>query len=248
MQLEPLPPRETAVDACTRRLRSAIISGELAPGVRLPPERKLAESFGVNRVTVRGALARLSQAGLLRARQGSGHVVQDFRRRGGPELLAGLAELARDGGGLEDLVRDLLHVRRHLARAVLERLAEASSPGRAEVAAAVDRFGAVVESGADVDAIAAADLEVLAAILDATGSPVLGLCLNPVLAVVQGMGELRHAMYAEPRSNVAAYRVLIAWLEDPAPELLDPVFAELERRDESTARRVRRAAPTENER
>ena len=47
-------------------LAAAIASGRLAPGARLPPERHLAESLGVSRMTVRQALGELERDGLLR--------------------------------------------------------------------------------------------------------------------------------------------------------------------------------------
>lgn len=52
------------------RIRLAIGSGEFAD--RLPPEMALAKRFGVNRHTVRGAIAALVQEGVLRAEQGRG--------------------------------------------------------------------------------------------------------------------------------------------------------------------------------
>ena len=36
---------QTLPDACAARLRRMILSGEFAPGDRLPPERELAERF-----------------------------------------------------------------------------------------------------------------------------------------------------------------------------------------------------------
>src|SRR4051794_34419592 len=48
------------------QLAAAIASGALAPGDRLPPERHLAESLGVSRMTVRQALGDLERDGLLR--------------------------------------------------------------------------------------------------------------------------------------------------------------------------------------
>ena len=68
-------------DEAPRYLRLAktfaerIKSGELPPGDSLPPERKIAELFGVSRVTVRRALDRLASDGLIDQRQGSGTYV-----------------------------------------------------------------------------------------------------------------------------------------------------------------------------
>jgi len=89
-----VPARESAVDACARAVREAILRGELRPGERLPPERDLADRLGVARLTLRAGLAKLAAAGLVAARQGSGYVVQDFRQRGGPDLVPGLLAAA----------------------------------------------------------------------------------------------------------------------------------------------------------
>jgi GntR family transcriptional repressor for pyruvate dehydrogenase complex len=235
---EPLPPRASSVDACADALRRAILGGELVPGSRLPPERELATRFGVNRVTVRTALARLATEGLLRARQGSGHTVRDFRSDAGPLLLPGIADLARTEGQLADVVRDLLHVRRSLARGVLERLAARppSAKARAALAAAIDDMEQAALAGAPAQAFAAHDVAILAALLDATGSSVLRLCLNPVVSVLAGIPELAPALYGEPRSNVAAYRLLLLWLEAPDAHGLEAFSAELARRDAHTVR------------
>lgn len=52
-----------------------IFRGEYVDGENLPPERTLAESLGVSRVTVRKALARLEGDGILQRVQGSGNRV-----------------------------------------------------------------------------------------------------------------------------------------------------------------------------
>lgn len=49
-----------------------IAAGRYAPGDRLPTEAALAARFGVNRHTVRRALARLADEGRVRSRRGSG--------------------------------------------------------------------------------------------------------------------------------------------------------------------------------
>lgn len=53
-------------------LSGEISRGHVAPGARLPTEAELAARFGVNRHTVRHALAYLAETGLVHARRGSG--------------------------------------------------------------------------------------------------------------------------------------------------------------------------------
>ncbi|MCV7228836.1 FadR/GntR family transcriptional regulator [Mycolicibacterium komossense] len=62
----------TRVDEIADRLITAIAIGEYLPGTRLPVERELAQSLGVGRMTVRAALARLVEQGLLETRRGRG--------------------------------------------------------------------------------------------------------------------------------------------------------------------------------
>jgi GntR family transcriptional repressor for pyruvate dehydrogenase complex len=50
-------------------------SGHLNPGDRLPPERQLAEQFGVHRQAVREALSALHMLGIVETRPGSGSVI-----------------------------------------------------------------------------------------------------------------------------------------------------------------------------
>jgi GntR family transcriptional regulator len=58
-----------------RALRDAIADNRLAAEDALPPERELAEEFGVSRITVRKALDALVGEGMLTRRQGAGTFV-----------------------------------------------------------------------------------------------------------------------------------------------------------------------------
>lgn len=53
-------------------LEARIVSGEYPVGSKLPPERRLAEAFGVSRPSVRAALKMLVARQMLEARQGDG--------------------------------------------------------------------------------------------------------------------------------------------------------------------------------
>lgn len=57
------------------RLAERIKSGPLTPGDALPAERKIAERYGVSRVTVRRAMEELVTEGLIDQRQGAGTFV-----------------------------------------------------------------------------------------------------------------------------------------------------------------------------
>jgi DNA-binding FadR family transcriptional regulator len=54
------------------QIEQAIAKGDLKPGDRLPPERELAETFGVSRPSVREALRVLEMFGVVVARRGTG--------------------------------------------------------------------------------------------------------------------------------------------------------------------------------
>ncbi|MFD2251842.1 GntR family phosphonate transport system transcriptional regulator [Pseudochelatococcus lubricantis] len=58
-------------------IEADIATQRLAPGTQLPTEAQLSARFGVNRHTVRRALAALAERGLLRANQGRGTFVEN---------------------------------------------------------------------------------------------------------------------------------------------------------------------------
>jgi GntR family transcriptional regulator len=75
-----------------RDLTRRIAAGEFETGAPLPPERRLAETHGVSRVTVRRAVEQLARDGLVEQRQGSGTYVA--RRLSQP--LSTLTSLSED--------------------------------------------------------------------------------------------------------------------------------------------------------
>ena len=76
-------------------LLARILDGTYPPGAFLPPQRLLAEEFGVSRDTMRRALAELQADGLIQSRQGSGSRVIGPRRTPSirPGRRSGLGEL-----------------------------------------------------------------------------------------------------------------------------------------------------------
>ncbi|MDB5251035.1 MAG: FadR family transcriptional regulator [Flaviaesturariibacter sp.] len=66
---------EKPVDVIIRQIKELLVSGQLKPGDKLPPERKLSEQFGVGRTHVRDAIRKLEFYGILKTRPQSGTFV-----------------------------------------------------------------------------------------------------------------------------------------------------------------------------
>jgi GntR family transcriptional regulator, transcriptional repressor for pyruvate dehydrogenase complex len=109
----PLGPEDVA-----HQMLDHLLSGAVAPGDRLPPERKLAEMFGTGRSVVREAMKSLNFLGLIDVRQGDGN----YFKPTGSDLLPRAVQwgllVARPR------VRDLIEARRHVEVLLAELAAE----------------------------------------------------------------------------------------------------------------------------
>lgn len=105
MKFEPIKPKKVSTQIADQ-IRSSILNGDFTPGDKLPPERELAEMFGVSRPSVREALNMLSSSGLVESYQGGGTLVKSLM-----ESSAGnpLSELIRIEG---DRALDVIEVRK----------------------------------------------------------------------------------------------------------------------------------------
>ncbi|MDR7143806.1 phosphonate metabolism transcriptional regulator PhnF [Rhizobium sp. BE258] len=86
------------------RIREAITRGAYDETGMVPPETMLAEQFGVNRHTVRSALAALAQEGIVRAVQGRGTLIERRERLNFPiskrtRFTTGISGQARETRG-----------------------------------------------------------------------------------------------------------------------------------------------------
>ncbi|MEU6082434.1 GntR family transcriptional regulator [Streptomyces sp. NPDC047108] len=162
-------PRETIVDVLENRLREDIFSGRHPTGTLLPPERQLAEGYGVTRTTLKHAFGRLVQAGLLETRHGVGTRVRDFARFGGADLLPMLVRHS------PDWLDEVFEVRRTVGTLIAERAAQTVTPDqRIEL---TDLLAEIADAE-DGDAAQLADVEVHRALARATGNRVYSLLTN----------------------------------------------------------------------
>jgi DNA-binding FadR family transcriptional regulator len=233
MSFESIPAKTSAADDCRSAIERVIVRGELKPGDRLPPERTLATMLDRNRLTVRNALGRLADAGLLSVRQGSGYVVRDLRRHAGPALLPRVLECAAEQGESEQAVIAILSIRRSLTRALLERLSERGSGISVEgFEEALRVLSHGVETGeSDPIRIMELDEAVISSLLDAADSTVLDLFVSPLRAAIRSAPAVRDIVYKSAEDLVAGYRLFAYWLPARNPREIDALMERLAEQD-----------------
>lgn len=75
-------------EVCVQAILTKILSGELKPGDRLPPERELAEAMGISRSSVNHGIMELENMGFLSITPRKGTVVNNYRTHPTPQSLA----------------------------------------------------------------------------------------------------------------------------------------------------------------
>ena len=212
-------------DRVAELLLQQILADGFAPGDRLPAERQLAASLGANRNTLREALRRLEQLGLVKVRHGQGVTVQDFRKRAALDVLEPFLRHGRDAAERASVFVDLLKVRGDLLGTIAGLAAERSTAhdrARLSQVAATQHAALAAE---DKVALARGDLAWLDAIVDAAHSLTVRWLANSILAGFSGFIDHFSAL----------------WLLDPSyTEHLRGFIGALDRRDGAAARDILR--------
>jgi GntR family transcriptional repressor for pyruvate dehydrogenase complex len=196
---EPVQP-PTTFEETVERLGTAIRLGILGPGVRLPPERELAEQLGISRSTLRQAITTLVQSGHLmsvRGRGGGTFVVQE------PPL----AEGSPTGPVREDW-REVLDLRAAIEVGTATLAADrASDDDFALMRECVDRMAAASE----FDDYRRADIRFHMAIAEASGVPrLVGLVGEVEAEVSELIAHIAHPPEVLDHSNAEHARMIEA--------------------------------------
>ncbi|RYE64159.1 MAG: phosphonate metabolism transcriptional regulator PhnF [Oxalobacteraceae bacterium] len=154
------------------RIRTAIANGDYDATGKVPPEISLAAEFGVNRHTVRSALAALAQEGIVRAVQGRGTLIERKERLNFPisrrtRFSEGIGDQAKEKEGLllaaseEPATPDLasrlqLAVGAAVIRLETLRKADRRPVSRATAWFPADRFSGIAEAYRESGSITAA--------------------------------------------------------------------------------------------
>ena len=200
--------RSSVVDAVSDRLRNEILAGRIAAGSRLPSERELSLALGVNRLTLRAALARLEAMGLVVTRHGSGTEVASWQENAGLEALGMvMASLEQGEPAWVELLTSLLEVRRIL---VAEAVALAAERHNAEDIAIMQRVAAEQTSRlGDPLAFARGDLAFQRAVLRAAKNVGFELMLNSSARFPEEQPQLMETLYDKREDSLPFYGIVI---------------------------------------
>jgi len=133
--------RNKVYEEVARQIQNHIVE-HLKPGDVLPPERELAQMFGVSRGSVRDAIRSLELIGLLEPQQGRGTVVCE------PSADALVGPLAAVLIQKQKLVAELLDVRKIIEPALARRAAQHATAAQiGEMEEILERHGEKVRRG-----------------------------------------------------------------------------------------------------
>lgn len=219
--LEPIE-RQSLSQAVYERLRDGIVSGELSSGTKLPSERQLAETLGVNRGAIREALKRLEQARLVQIRQGGAARVLDYQASAGMDLLS---ELLFAGGNLDlQVARSVVEMRACLGPEIARRCAER---GGAEIA---ERLAVIVddlEAVDDLEQRQAASLEFWDALVQGSRNVAYRLAYNSLRASYDGFRAALVQVLGEELKSADLFRAVAEAVRAGDPDAAHTQASEL---------------------
>jgi GntR family transcriptional regulator, transcriptional repressor for pyruvate dehydrogenase complex len=158
-------------DEAIVKIRELIVSGQLQPGAKLPPEKELCAQLGMSRSSMREAVKALEVARVLAVRHGDGTYVTSLEPRLLLEGIGFAVDLLRD-----DTVLEVLEVRR-----MLEPEATALAALRIDDTTLDTLHGHLDdmrEAGHDAEALVAADAAFHQCVISACGNQTLVSVLN----------------------------------------------------------------------
>lgn len=227
MELTPIPRSGSVSDTVFARLVDEILSGRWPAERPAPSERDLALALEVNRHSVREALKRLQQAGLLHISHGGKTLVLDWRTSAGLDMLAALA-----ASGVVPVVTalaDAAWMRRAVGVDATRLCASrATDEQLTAIAAAAETYP---ESG-DLNAFRDADLTFWTAVIIGSGNLAYRLALNTLVRSADEIGRelFVHAnaeMFIDRQGHVDIAAALVARDADTAARLAHVQLSQL---------------------
>lgn len=203
-------------------IQERILSGELKPGDRLPPERELAVETGISRSSINQGILDLERQGFLRIAPRKGTFIADYRKNAIPQTLTVIMNY--DSGKLDfDLFRDLMATRLLIERECA-RLACANITGVS--AAELDRFAYLMDTGDRAQLV-----DTLFAfhryIVQMAGNAIYAMIFNSFESAIRRLTDIHYQSKEKLEHSVPMYKKLICALKAGESEAAGTRMAEI---------------------
>jgi GntR family transcriptional regulator, transcriptional repressor for pyruvate dehydrogenase complex len=161
-----------------QQVEDSIVKGTLKPGDQLPPERELAQQFGVSRTAVREAVKALREKGLVEAYPGRGTFITDGTSYAIRQSLDRMVKIGQtEGSGYLVEVREILEP--EIAALAATRADEENLAAMREAVAVMDA------ARRDSDAFIEADLDFHLALAEAAANPLILTLIDSIVGLLR---------------------------------------------------------------
>lgn len=200
------------------KLRELIISQEIKPHNKLPPERELANKFGTNRNTLREALKILERDGLIKIKQGGGIQVTDFKKDGKINLLSAIIKNTKDFDMKVEIILDSLRVRSaglaEISRIAAEKCSDAQLR---KIKEAVKKIKEHIGTD-DHSKVYQLEMDFLKSVVEGSQSMVLMWFFNTIKEITDdAFSEFSHLWNISDEYYTSIHKILTA-IENRSPE------------------------------
>jgi GntR family transcriptional repressor for pyruvate dehydrogenase complex len=161
-----------------QQVEESIVKGSFKPGDQLPPERELAQQFGVSRTAVREAVKALREKGLVEAYPGRGTFITDGTSYAIRQSLDRMVRIGQsEGSGYLVEVREILEP--EIAALAATRADDENLASMREAVAVMDA------ARRDSDAFIEADLDFHLALAEAAANPLILTLIDSIVGLLR---------------------------------------------------------------
>jgi len=161
-----------------QQVEESIRKGAMKPGDQLPPERELAQQFGVSRTAVREAVKALREKGHVEAYPGRGTFITDGTSHAIKQSLDRLIRIGQpEGSGFLAEVREILEPE-------IASLAAVRADAQ-DIAAMREPIAVMDEARKDSDAFIEADLDFHLALAEAAANPLILSLIDSIVGLLR---------------------------------------------------------------
>lgn len=169
---------ERLYEQIVEQIEQRILSGDLRVGDQLPPERDLAEQFGVSRTAVREAVKTLRGKGLVEIQLGRGTFITSNTARAMRHSLGLMVRIGSEKG------LDYLEEVREIFEPEIAVLAAAQA-GEEQIAAMREAITVMDRTVDDIDAYIEADLDFHLALADAAQNVLISALIDSIIDLLR---------------------------------------------------------------